>query len=216
MNFPPQHGSGKVLTLWYSTLVTGGYIAGRPKRKYKRELQIIEFILEIGEDYIQWWKLCRWELLEHNGKLVEDMETDNAFEIAMNTWARWIDQNIDTTKTLVFFRSISPEHKGQQWCYNKTEPIMDESYIATFPKPIIEIVERTTGGMKTPVKYLNITKLAQYRIDAHPTIYVNKPEILRAKQQSKPESYADCSHWWLPGLPDTWNTLLYASLVLSN
>lgn len=159
---------------------------------------------------------CRWELFEHDGKLMENLNVDEAFEIAMETWAHWIDENVDATKTMVFFRSISPEHKGEQWCYNTTEPITDESYVAKFPKSMVEIVKRTIRGMSTPVKYLNITKLSQYRVDAHPTIYTKKREFLIAKQQMQQETYADCSHWCLPGLPDTWNTLLYASMVLSN
>ncbi|KAG6505065.1 hypothetical protein ZIOFF_037413 [Zingiber officinale] len=32
----------------------------------------------------------------------------------------------------------------------------------------------------------------------------------RAKE---PKRFADCSHWCLPGLPDTWNELLFASLL---
>ncbi|KAL9454619.1 hypothetical protein AB3S75_010090 [Citrus x aurantiifolia] len=167
-----------------------------------------------------WWvhrgKIKAWELFEHDGKLMENLNVDEAFEIAMETWAHWIDENVDATKTIVFFRSISPEHKGEQWCYNTTEPITDESYVAKFPKSMVEIVKRTIGGMSTPVKYLNITKLSQYRVDAHPTIYTKKREFLIAKQQMQLETYADCSHWCLPGLPDTWNTLLYASMVLSN
>ncbi|XP_008244482.1 PREDICTED: protein trichome birefringence-like 42 [Prunus mume] len=165
-----------------------------------------------------WWvhhgKIKAWDLFRNEGKTVENMEIESAFEKAINTWARWIDQNVDVTKTRVFFRSISPEHKGKLWCYNKTQPITDDSYETTFPRKIIEAVERTIQRMKTPVTYLNITKLSQYRRDAHPMIYNTKQWKQLAMQQRQPESSADCSHWCLPGLPDTWNRLLYASLLL--
>lgn len=40
------------------------------------------------------------------------------------------------------------------------------------------------------------------RKDAHPSIYTGHGGHTN-----------DCSHWCLPGVPDTWNMLLYASLV---
>lgn len=33
-----------------------------------------------------------------------------AYEKALTTWARWIDTNIDPTKTKVFFQGVSPDH----------------------------------------------------------------------------------------------------------
>ncbi|KAF6136827.1 hypothetical protein GIB67_030112 [Kingdonia uniflora] len=168
-----------------------------------------------------WWvhrgKTQVWDFLEHKGKLIANMTTETAFKIGMKTWARWIDHNVDPTRTTVFFRSISPEHKGQQWCYNQTQPFRDESYLQAFPQTIVESVEQTLREMRTPVKYLNITKLSEYRKDGHPTVYTTKQEkLLTQEQRRKPEIYADCSHWCLPGLPDTWNTLLYASTILES
>ncbi|KAF3955637.1 hypothetical protein CMV_019162 [Castanea mollissima] len=168
-----------------------------------------------------WWnhpgKIKEFDFFQYRKKVVEvdKMETGLAFEMAMKTWARWIDKIVDINNTKVFFRSISPEHKGMQWCYNETKLIMDESYKAIFPKSMVEIVERTISSTKKPVKYLNITKLSQYRRDAHPSIYTTKQgKLLTAMQRRQPWSYADCSHWCLPGLPDTWNRLVYASMVL--
>ncbi|PSS16456.1 Protein ESKIMO like [Actinidia chinensis var. chinensis] len=167
-----------------------------------------------------WWvhtgKLRAWDLFQYRGNLTREMDIGSAFEIAMKTWAQWIDRNIDSAKTTVFFRSISPEHKGKHWCYNVTQPIMDESYRRSIPMVVIEEVQRTIGGMRTPVRYLNITKLSEYRRDAHPMVYAMTREKVRIeKQWKRPESLADCSHWCLPGLPDTWNRLLYALLVFN-
>jgi len=52
----------------------------------------------------------RWDHLERDGKTVE-MAGEEAFNRALRTWARWVDRNIDPTRTRVFFRSVSPEHK---------------------------------------------------------------------------------------------------------
>ncbi|KAI3857367.1 hypothetical protein MKW92_000661 [Papaver armeniacum] len=166
-----------------------------------------------------WWthrgKLQAWDAIQQEGMVVQNLEAEIAFGMAMKTWAYWIDLNVDPAKTTVIFRSISPEHKREQWCYNQTQPIKDDSYISSFPRSIIEIVEKTIGEMRTPVKYLNITKLSQYRKDAHPTVYTSKQgRLLTKEQREKPEEYADCNHWCLPGLPDTWNSLLFTSISM--
>ncbi|KAM1241541.1 hypothetical protein FF1_046862 [Malus domestica] len=117
-----------------------------------------------------WWahrKIKTWDLFQYDGKTVENMEIELAFDMAMNTWARWVDQNVDVTKTRVLFRSISPEHRGKHWCCNKTQPILDDSNETIFPGKIIKVVERT---MQRPVTYLNITKLSQHGRDAHPAV----------------------------------------------
>ncbi|KAJ6855610.1 protein trichome birefringence-like 42 [Populus alba x Populus x berolinensis] len=166
-----------------------------------------------------WWvhsgKMKSWDLFQYKGKLVEEMEIESALRKGMRTWARWIDHHVDASKTTVFFRSISPLHQGKQWCCNITQPNMDESYVSAFPKPVKEIIEKTIRGMMIPVRYLNITKLSEYRRDAHPALYARKQEkLLKTVQQLQEKSQPDCSHWCLPGLPDTWNRLLYASLVV--
>ena len=80
---------------------------------------------------------------------------------------------------------------------------------------MVRIVKRTIQKMKTPVKYLNITGLSEYGRDAHTFVY-KQGKVLTLNQQMQSEKFADCSHWCLPGLPDTWNVLIYASIVGSN
>lgn len=55
------------------------------------------------------------------------------------------------------------------------------------------------------VHFLNITYLSEMRKDSHPSKYREPGTPLDAPQ--------DCSHWCLPGVPDTWNELLYAQLL---
>ncbi|XP_021775606.1 protein trichome birefringence-like 40 [Chenopodium quinoa] len=168
-----------------------------------------------------WWAQTgtykRYELLEYDGKLIEDMELELAYEKGMRTWQTWVEENVDPKKTTVFFRSISTEHKSSksdQWCYKKTQPIKDESYISYYPNSLVEITEKVIKEKrKTQVKYLNITKLSEYRIDAHPSMYRYKDwKNLTKVYKDVLSAHADCSHWCLPGVPDTWNRLLYASL----
>ncbi|CAO2813087.1 unnamed protein product [Amaranthus hypochondriacus] len=168
-----------------------------------------------------WWtqlgKKKAWELFEYKGKLIKDMPLHIAYKRGMKTWAKWIQKNVDPKKTSLFFRGVSAEHldkQRNQWCYTKTKPIMDESYKPFFPRSLIKSIEGVIKGMgESRVKYLNITKLSEYRIDAHPSIYRYKDWKIRANTDiSNLTSTADCGHWCLPGLPDTWNRLLYASL----
>lgn len=162
-----------------------------------------------------WWaNRLRWDFFGYKRKVFADMKIETAFKVAMKTWARWVEKNVDTSKTTVYFRGMSPPHFGKNWCYKSTRPIMDESYKLTFGKSLKEIVEQTLQAMRTPVKYLNITRLSQYRVDAHSSIYATKQgKFLVLRKQKPPAMVADCSHWCLPGVPDTWNHLLYASMV---
>lgn len=55
------------------------------------------------------------------------------------------------------------------------------------------------------VQFLNITYLTEFRKDSHPSLH--------REPGTPPDAPQDCSHWCLPGVPDTWNELLYAYLL---
>ncbi|KAF7812382.1 Protein trichome birefringence-like 33 [Senna tora] len=65
---------------------------------------------------------------------------------------------------------------------------------------------------KVPITFLNITQLSSYHRDAHTSIYKKQWNPLTPEQLANPVSYADCIHWCLPRLQDTWNELLFAKL----
>ncbi|KAG6417778.1 hypothetical protein SASPL_119971 [Salvia splendens] len=135
------------------------------------------------------------------------LDVTTAFERALLTWALWADKNINSHKTRVFFRSSAPAHfSGGQWdtgghCGEALRPL-NETFTSVYPEKNL-IMEEVLRKMKTPVTFLNITRLSDYRPDAHPSIYGRKT-INRGVQ--------DCSHWCLPGVPDIWNELLYYHL----
>lgn len=62
------------------------------------------------------------------------------------------------------------------------------------------IISKVLSMIRKPVHLLDVMALSELRKDAHPSKY-NRGHGL------------DCSHWCIPGLPDTWNELLYAALV---
>eukprot|EP00267_Zea_mays_P031283 XP_008663376.2 protein trichome birefringence-like 2 [Zea mays] len=140
----------------------------------------------------------------------------DAYRRALVTWARWVDKNIDPRRTQVVFRGYSLSHfRGGQWnsggrCHGETEPIFNQTYLTEYPEKMV-VLEQVLRQMKTPVIYLNISTLTDYRKDGHPSVYrircdTEEERMAMVKKQ-------DCSHWCLPGVPDTWNELLYASLL---
>ncbi|KAJ6315353.1 hypothetical protein OIU78_018775 [Salix suchowensis] len=74
----------------------------------------------------------------------------------------------------------------------------------------MRVVDTVIRGMQNPAYLLDITTLSELRKDGHPSIYSGD---LSPRQRANPGRSADCSHWCLPGLPDTWNQLLYTALL---
>lgn len=78
----------------------------------------------------------------------------------------------------------------------------------------MEIVRDALEKVKLDVTLLNITQLSEYRKDGHTSVYgERKGKLLTREQRSDPKNFADCIHWCLPGVPDTWNEILYAHLL---
>lgn len=97
-------------------------------------------------------------------------------------------------------------------CYNETTIIEDPNYWGSDRKSIMQVLGEVFGKAKYPITFLNITQLSSYRKDAHTSIYKKQWRPLTPEQLANPVSYADCAHWCLPGLQDTWNELLFAKL----
>jgi len=76
-----------------------------------------------------------------------------------------------------------------------------------FNQYISDAIEEMKAA-KWKVNFLNITYLSELRSDGHPSIH-------REPITPNP-AIEDCSHWCLPGVPDTWNQILYAQLLAEN
>lgn len=168
-----------------------------------------------------WWihkgGLQGWDYMESEGSLYQDMDRLFALERGLRTWARWVDANVDRSRTRVFFQSISPTHYNpSEWngaaatksCYGETMPTSSTTYPGVYPDQM-QVIREVIGDMNTPTFLLDITTLSAMRKDAHPSIYSGD---LSPEQRANPDHSADCSHWCLPGLPDTWNQLFYTAL----
>ncbi|KAM5575963.1 protein trichome birefringence-like 6 [Rosa sericea] len=156
-----------------------------------------------------WWSHYKTKAginyYQEGGQVHPRLDVSTAFRKSLMTWASWVDRYINPRRTRVFFRSSAPSHfRGGQWnsggsCKEATKPL-DTLGASSSEKNVI--VEEVIKQMKTPITFLNITGLSEYRIDGHPSIYGRKSA----------SGSQDCSHWCLPGIPDVWNELLYAHL----
>ncbi|KAL2483554.1 Protein trichome birefringence-like 38 [Forsythia ovata] len=159
-----------------------------------------------------WWlhtgRLQTWDYYQIGNNTIKDKDMDRmeAYKTALTTWANWVDSNIDTTNTKVFFQGISTVHyHGNEWnepqvqdCTGQIKPIEGSNFPGARPAGDA-VVKSVLNSMKEPVYLLDIVLLTQLRKDGHPSKYAN--------------GGLDCSHWCLAGVPDTWNQLLYTILT---
>ncbi|TYH58360.1 hypothetical protein ES332_D08G148500v1 [Gossypium tomentosum] len=162
-----------------------------------------------------WWlhtgRKQPWDFIEEGNHTQVDMDRLVAYEKGLNTWAKWVDANVNTSKTTVFFQGVSPDHiNSSDWgepkaknCEGQKEPIKGGDYPGG-QHPAEKVVEKVLKTMSKPVYLLNVTTLSQLRKDGHPSVYGHGGH-----------RDMDCSHWCLAGVPDTWNQLLYAALIQS-
>ncbi|CAK8574382.1 unnamed protein product [Lathyrus sativus] len=157
------------------------------------------------------------EYYQEGDHIYGQMDVDEAINKALLTWSHWVDTHVDPKKTTVFFRGYSPSHfRGGEWysggqCENITEPMKDDSDLPENPSSMMKTIESVIAGMKTPVFYLNITRMTDYRVDAHPSLFRFPNMTEETKRFTL--THQDCSHWCLPGVPDLWNELVYVHLL---
>lgn len=173
-----------------------------------------------------WWMTGRKMNILHGSfedeeKDITELVTEEAYRLTLQSMKKWVEENMDPDKTRVFFSSMSPTHeKSIEWggepggnCYNETTPIEDPTYWGnSSSKSIMKVISEEFSKTKVPITFINITQLSEYRKDAHTMIYKKQWNPPTPEQLANPASYADCVHWCLPGLQDTWNELLYTKL----
>ncbi|XP_042447178.1 protein trichome berefringence-like 7 isoform X1 [Zingiber officinale] len=153
-----------------------------------------------------WWTPSKlFEIgcyLQAEGAVKLGMSIKTAFRIALNTWAFWVKTKVNTNRTHVFFRTYEPSHwssgSNQKVCKVTKQPLSEAK--ANDRSEFADIISEVIGNMSVPVTVLNVTSMGAYRSDAHVGAWSYPPTIL------------DCSHWCLPGVPDTWNELLFSYL----
>ncbi|KAM7271462.1 hypothetical protein ACFE04_030676 [Oxalis oulophora] len=185
----------------------------------------------VFDSYI-WWlkypdmKILRGSFDEGNTEYYE-IDYDIAYEKVLTTWAKWVEENIDFSRTMIFFNSASPSHdwsadwnnpNGGVKCEKEVFPILDtnKTIDVRTDRKMIDIAVNVTRSIKKHVHFLNITNLSEIRKDAHPSVYNTRggnDKLEEIKKFDSSSNFVDCLHWCLPGLPDTWNEFLYAYII---
>ncbi|GAB4827613.1 Xylan O-acetyltransferase 1 [Ancistrocladus abbreviatus] len=182
----------------------------------------------IFNTYIWWMNTFSMKVLrgsfDEGSTEYEEVDRAIAYERVLKTWSKWVDKNIDPNRTTVFFCSMSPVHiKSLDWnnpdgikCAKETTPVLNTTVpleVGT-DRRLFVVAKNKTESMKVPVYFINITALSEYRKDAHTSVYtIRQGKLLTPEQKADPQNFADCIHWCLPGLPDTWNEFIYARII---
>ncbi|KAK4342733.1 hypothetical protein RND71_038549 [Anisodus tanguticus] len=135
---------------------------------------------------------------------------------------QWLGVDILVFNTYVWWMSgLKAKALNEDWgnmngikCFNETRPVTKKEHWGAGSKiDMMKAVTDVIGRMKVPVTVLNITQLSDYRIDGHASLYGELGgKLLTDKQKADPLHFADCIHWCLPGVPDSWNRMLFAYL----
>ncbi|CAL5357526.1 unnamed protein product [Camellia sinensis] len=170
-----------------------------------------------------WWnyeKTMRGGCYFQEGEKVKmEMSVESALRRAIETMVDWIGSEVNLSKTQVIFRSYAPVHfRSGNWktggnCHRETLP-----YLGSLPvspqtwghfKTVIDVLtEHSNKSQVKKMDFLNVTYMTSRRKDGHLSLYYLGPKIGLA-----PLHRQDCSHWCLPGVPDSWNELLYANFL---
>lgn len=152
-------------------------------------------------------KANRW-VMHVNGKPNIDKKLApiwSAKNLTIYSIVNWVNSQLPKYPGLkAFYRTISPRHfVGGDW---NTGGSCDNTRPMSIGKEVVQEEssdESAAGAVKgTGVKLLDITALSQLRDEAHISRY-----SITAKA-----GVQDCLHWCLPGVPDTWNEILFAQI----
>ncbi|KAI6669303.1 hypothetical protein NL676_004188 [Syzygium grande] len=176
--------------------------------KYWRGVDVLVF------DSAHWWthsdKWSSWDYYMEGRSMFRNLNPMVAYEKGLTTWAKWVDLNLDPQRTRVIFRSMSPRHNRENgWkCYNQKQPLAYFSH-RHVPEQLV-VLQQVVRKMRFPVYLQDITAMSALRRDGHPSVY---RRAMNQQERQNPRGFSsDCSHWCLPGVPDTWNEMLNALL----
>lgn len=142
------------------------------------------------------------------------MSVGDAFHTSLRTLSDWISREVNSSKTHLVFRAYAPVHfRGGDWknggtCHLQTLPDPGSPPSSSYVE-LETVLDGLSEHLNTrSVELLNVTVMTSQRKDGHSSLYYLGPNGGRA-----PIHRQDCSHWCLPGVPDSWNELLFAAFL---
>ncbi|CAI9300578.1 unnamed protein product [Lactuca saligna] len=166
-----------------------------------------------------WWNIEKTTregcYYQESGDVKMNMTIETAYKKSIETVLNFISKEVDTNKTQVVFRGFSPVHfRGGDWksggsCHLETLPDLSSSPASSgtmfFTNIFGSVLSEHKHGNES-LELLNVTYMSSKRKDGHASLYYLGPKY----GGPAPLRKQDCSHWCLPGVPDSWNELLYA------
>ncbi|XP_059631660.1 protein trichome berefringence-like 7 [Cornus florida] len=156
-----------------------------------------------------WWNPAKlFEMgcyFQVGGRMKLGMSITAAFRTALDTWASWVENMVDSNRTHVFFRTFEASHWSggtRQNCKVTRQPLSKTR--GRDRNPFSDIIMKVVKNMTKPVTVLHVTPMGAFRSDAHVGTWGDNPSV------------PDCSHWCLPGVPDTWNEVIFSHLLTQN
>ncbi|KAF8092176.1 hypothetical protein N665_0422s0012 [Sinapis alba] len=129
----------------------------------------------------------------------------NAKNFTIHSTVSWVSSQLPRHPGLkAFYRSLSPRHfVGGEWntggSCNNTTPMSIGKEVLQEESSDYSAGHAVKG---TGVKLLDITALSHIRDEGH----ISRFSLTASK------GVQDCLHWCLPGVPDTWNEILFAMI----
>ncbi|XP_012066080.1 protein trichome berefringence-like 7 isoform X2 [Jatropha curcas] len=196
-------------------LVQPGPMPRRAPKRVKSTLRL-DKLDDISHEWIDsdvlifnsghWWtpsKLfemgCYFQI---GGSLKLGMPITAGLKTALNTWASWAETVINANRTSIFFRTFESSHwSGRNRLSCKLTRRPSPKTGGKDRSPVSDIILKVVKKMTTTVTVLHVTPMGAFRSDAHVGSWSDNPSV------------PDCSHWCLPGVPDTWNEILLSYLL---
>lgn len=134
-------------------------------------------------------------------------------------WLHWEAESLSRCNLCMVKWNTADEvngfDRGGDWntggtCHLETLPDLGSLHVSSPNWLHLNIVGKVLSeySEKSQMKMmdvLNVTYMTSRRKDGHSSLYYLEP-----KDGPAPFHRQDCSHWCLPGVPDSWNELLYA------
>ncbi|XP_040995921.1 protein trichome berefringence-like 7 [Juglans microcarpa x Juglans regia] len=199
-------------------LVQPGPVLRRAPKRVKTTLRL-DKLDDISKEWVDsdvlifnsghWW--TRTKLFEMGcyfqvgDSLKLGMPISTAFRRALDTWASWVETMIHRNRTSVFFRTFESSHwsgRNRNSCKVSRHPSLRSN--GRDRSPISDSIIKVVEKMTVPVEVVHVTPMGAFRSDAHVGTWSDNPSV------------PDCSHWCLPGVPDTWNEIIFSNLLSKN